>query len=66
MPGKIKAVITAIIDQRAKGDAAIAKLTATKLILKGIDPDRFDASSPDDPVVLEKLASLAKDLGVAI
>jgi len=64
MAGMIKRMIDSIVEQRAKGNAAIALTVQTKLVLKGLNPDRFNASSPDDPAVIAKLKAIAVDLGV--
>lgn len=66
MAGKIKAMCNTIIDKRAGGNSMIEKLTKTKLILKGVNPDLFTASSPDDQVIIAKLVQIAKDLGIAL
>ena len=64
MAGVIKRMIDSIVEQRAKGNATIALTVQTKLVLKGLNPDRFNASSPDDPAVIAKLKAIAVDLGV--
>jgi hypothetical protein len=66
MAGQISTMINEIINQRSKGNASIAETTKTKLILKGIDPSKFNASSPDDPAVMEKLKQIAKTFNVSI
>ncbi len=66
MAGQIAKMINSIIEQRAKGNDTIATITKAKLILKGIDPGKFDASSPDDPEIITKLKNLALDLNVTI
>jgi hypothetical protein len=66
MPGEIKRVIDCIIERRSNGNAAVAITTKTRLVLKGINPDDYRADSFDNPVVLEKVKQLAKELGVAI
>ncbi len=66
MAGQIKLAIDKIIDERAKGNPSIASTTRTKLILKGIDPSKFNASSPDDPAVMEKIKGFANELGIQI
>lgn len=40
--------------------------TKTKLILKGLDPDRFNASSADDPKLLERVKIAGRELGVKL
>ncbi len=64
MAGQIKKMIDEIIKKRANGDSVLIKTTTTKLVLKGINPDKFNSSSEDDPVIMEKLKSLAKDLNL--
>ncbi|HTP63787.1 MAG TPA: hypothetical protein VMJ66_00235 [Geobacteraceae bacterium] len=62
MAGKIKQMIDTIITQRAKDNAMLAGIIKTKLMLKGIDPGKFTAQSPDDPAVIGKLEALIKEL----
>jgi hypothetical protein len=66
MPGQIRRTIDTILLQRAKGNPTIILTTKTKLILKGVDPDRFTAASPDDGAVLAKLRIIAADFGVRL
>ena len=64
LAGQIKYMLDTIIDQRSKGVAAIAYGTKTKLILKGLNPDRFNAASPDDPAIVAKVRAVAQELGI--
>lgn len=64
LAGKIKEMIDEIIKERSKGNPAIAEMTIAKLILKGINPNKFDSDSFDDRVVIEKLLNIAKQLNV--
>jgi hypothetical protein len=66
MAGKIHHMIEEIVNKRAKGNATLMITTKTKLMLKGINPEAFDESTPDDPAVIEKLAGIAHDLGVVV
>ncbi|MBM7865970.1 hypothetical protein GTO89_06535 [Heliobacterium gestii] len=66
MAGTIKCMIDAIIAKRSRGNATIAMTTRTKIFLKGINPDIYNMSSPDDPAVIEKLRGIARDLGVSL
>lgn len=66
MAGKIKTMCNKIIEKRAGGNPVIEKLTKTKLVLKGINPDQFTASSPDDQLIIAKLIQIAKDLGITL
>lgn len=62
MAGKIRQMIDTIIDQRAKGNLMLATVIKTKLMLKGIDPNRFTAQSDDDPAVIAKLEAVIREL----
>lgn len=64
MAGQIKAMCDQIIAKRSGGNPTMEKITKTKLALKGIHPDQFSASSPDDPQIIAKLTQVAKELGV--
>jgi len=66
MAGQIKHMIDSIIQQRAKGDPLIRIMTKSKLILRGVDPDRFDGSSADDPAVVAVLQVIAAELGTTL
>jgi hypothetical protein len=66
MPGQIKQMIDSILEQRAKGSPTLLLTTKTKLILKGVNPDRFTAASPDDQAVVAKVRSIAAELGVRV
>lgn len=64
MSGKVKQLIDAIVSHRSRGNPTMAGFVRAKLMLKGINPDQHTDSSPDDPVVLRQLESLARELGV--
>jgi hypothetical protein len=66
MAGEIKRMIDRIVEQRAKGSETIALSTKTKLILKGLNPDRFTTASPDDPAIVAKARAAAVELGVRL
>ncbi len=64
MAGKIKKLLNAIIEKRAKGNPTIVAVTRTKLILKGLNPDHYTLTSPDEPAVLARVEKLARHVGV--
>jgi hypothetical protein len=66
MAGSIKIMLDKIIAQKAKGNATIINVTKTKLILKGINPDKFTSSSEDDQIIIQKVRSIAKEMDVTI
>jgi hypothetical protein len=59
-------MIDAIIEKRARGNPTVAITTKTKFILRGLNPDNFNAASPDDPVLLDKIKSIAAEMGVSV
>jgi len=62
MAGKIKQMIDSIISQRAKDNPMLERVIKTKLILKGINPNRYTPQSDDDPAVIVKLEKMMQDL----
>jgi len=66
MPGKVKKMIDQLITQKAGGNTVMANVLMTKLLLKGIDPSKFNATSPDDPTVIAKVTAAAKEMGVTV
>jgi len=64
MAGKIKQQMDALISEVSKSNPILINTTRTKLILKGLNPDKFTQDSPDDPVILEKLKNIAEAFGV--
>ena len=63
MAGKVKLLITKLIDLRTKGDRGLVAPLKIKLIMKGVDPDLFDETSPDNPLVIQKVMTIAKEMG---
>lgn len=64
MAGKIRKMIDAIIDQTAKDNPMLERVIKTKMILKGINPVKYTATSEDDPAVIAKLESMFRTRGV--
>jgi hypothetical protein len=62
MAGKIKQMIDTIISQRTKDNPMLAGVIKTKLMLKGVDPNKFTAQSDDDPAIIAKLEAVIKEL----
>lgn len=62
MPGKVREMIEEIIEERSKGNPAIREMTKAKLILKGLNPNKFNKYSYDDPKIIEKLWNIKKEL----
>ncbi len=66
MAGQVKKIIDTIIQKRCSGNPALINTTKAKFMLKGINPDKYSAVSPDEPDIIEKLKNLAKELGISI
>lgn len=66
MAGQIEKMINLIVAQKSKGNAIIASSVRTKMILKGINVDKYNSLSPDDPKVIQGLREIAKEFGVTI
>ncbi len=64
MAGRIKKMIDEIIRQRSRGNPAIKEMTIAKLILKGINPNKFYEDSLDDAIIIERLTDIAKELNI--
>ncbi len=63
MAGKVKTLIEQLIQLRTNGEQTLVAPLKVKLIMKGIDPDMFDADTPDNPLVIQRVVAIAKELG---
>jgi hypothetical protein len=66
MAGSIKRMLDKIVAKKSNGNITLQNLTKTKLILKGLNPDKFTITSADDPAIIEKIKMVALEMGVAI
>ena len=66
MPGEVKRLIDKIIEKRSNGNPTTLLTTKTKLLFKGINPDSFSLSSPDDPTMIQKVKQVATEMGIAL
>ena len=66
MAGTVKTMIDSIIAQRSKGNPTFAESTRCKLILKGLNPAKFTAATPDDPAVIARVRIVATEFGVQL
>jgi len=62
MAGKIKRLIDKIIAERSKGDEMLARIIRTKLILKGINPEKYSDQTDDDPAIIRQLEKVLQDM----
>lgn len=63
MARQIKTMIDKIISEHAHGNPTLIITTKTKLMLKGIDPEKFGAGSEGDPAIVDKLRKHPSDPG---
>ena len=66
MAGKIKKMMDDIISIKSGGHPTLMITTKTKLILKGLNPDKYDANSSDTPDIMRKVMLAAQEMGVSI
>ena len=66
MAGQIRQMIDSIIQKRSSGGNVVVTTTITKLILKGLNPEKFNATSPDDPATIAKVRAIAVELGISL
>lgn len=59
-------MIQKIVQGKSKGNAIIASSVRTKMILKGINVDKYTATTPDDPKVIQFLQDIAKEYGISL
>ncbi len=66
MAGTVKKVLDAIIAARGQNNPTFIEATRAKLILKGMNPAKFTATTPDDPATVEKARRVAAEFGVTV
>ena len=62
MAGEVHKQIQYLMIEGGKGNPTKTSFIKTKLMLKGIDPDKWGPNSDDAPEVLEKLSNLSQTL----
>ena len=65
MSGQVKYFIDTIIRVRGKGNPVVERDLRVKLILKGVQLDKFTAETQDDAASLALIRAVAKDLEAA-
>jgi hypothetical protein len=66
MAGQIKKMMDTIIAERSGGNPSMETMIRTKLMLKGLNPDKFTETSPDYPQIISRLTTVAQEMGVQI
>lgn len=63
MAGKIRELIDQLIHLRTDGKPGLVAPLKIKMIMKGVDPDLYDASSADDNVIINRIVTIAHEMG---
>ncbi|MBC9784081.1 hypothetical protein H1S01_06090 [Heliobacterium chlorum] len=66
MPGRIKQIIDKVVQVKGRGNPILIKSTKLKFTLKGIDPEAYTMSSPDDPLLIARVEDIARSFGVPL
>jgi len=66
MPGMICLMVRAFLEKRTEGRVHLVPSEKIKLIMKGIDPDQFTPSSPDDPIIIGRLRKIAQQMSIEL
>jgi len=66
MAGQVRKMIDTLAEKRSGGNEVLMKTTMTKLILKGINVKKYDASSEDDATVIAKIKDVANEWGITL
>jgi hypothetical protein len=61
MAGKVRELIEKLEQKRTKGNPNLLHFVRAQLLLKGIDPARYNKDSEDNPEVLAKLDAMLRD-----
>ena len=64
MAGQIHKMINLIIAKKSGGNPTLKNVIKTKLVLAGINPQKYGPNSEDEPNIIKKLNSFAKDIGI--
>lgn len=64
MAGQIKKMLDQIIMQKSNGHPTLMAAVKTKLILKGLNPDKFSNLSEDNLDLIKKVREAAQEMGV--
>lgn len=62
----MKELIDRIVSEKAKGNSFQESNIKFKLMLKGIPLKAIDASTPEDPDILDRIFSAAKDFNIQL
>jgi len=66
MAGQIKTLIDTYVDEMSQGNQVIAKSLYIRLALNGIVHSQYTSETHDDPIIIEKLYSLAKQANIRL
>jgi hypothetical protein len=66
LAGQIKKMIDLIVEKKTGNNQVLINNMKTKLMLRGINPAKYDINSPDDPVILAKLELFAQESNIKL
>jgi hypothetical protein len=64
MAGKIRQIIDEILNKRAKGNEMLTTIIQSKMLLIGVNPNRYTLQSADDPLIIAELEKLTKQFNI--
>lgn len=64
MAGKIRLMMDTIVAEKSKENPIIASSVRTKMILKGVNIEKYTTQSEDDPKIIQVLNTIAKEFGI--
>lgn len=66
MAGEIRKLIDTYVTQMSNGNQVIAGTILAKLALQGVISKRYTEYTPDDPVMIEKIRSIAQQANIKL
>jgi hypothetical protein len=59
-------MLDTIIAKRSKGNKIMLDIIHTRLVLRGLDPDKFSSTTPDDAELIDRVRNLAAELNITL
>ena len=56
--GTIKQLIDQLVELRTSNNPSLVHFVRAQLMMRGINPDRYTTTSPDDPKIVEQLHTM--------
>jgi hypothetical protein len=61
MAGRVRKLIDELIELRTRGSDSVTPFLRAHLMMRGINPDAYTESSPDDPAKVAALEAMIAD-----